>query len=297
MASPSHCKKPRPLASSKAPVYYLGPEGTFSHIVARRVFRGQPPLVPRRTLEAVVEDMLACPGARAVLPVENSSGGTVYDSIDTLIRHAGNLRVTGEVALAVRIALLAKSEGPLRTIYSHFTQIKHHADWLRSRYPHAACRAVSSTALAAKRAAASTANAALASPGAAEIYGLKIIDRPPRDRIENVTHFFLLENPATRPPAKPPKNASTKTALVVALPNACGSLHAFLGPFAKLKVNLSRIVSRPVRGKPQTYVFFVEIEGDPTNPAVQRALARAMHLSESMVNLGSFPLGRHLISS
>lgn len=282
--------------TARAPVFYLGPEGTFSHIVARRAFRGRPPLAPRRTLEAVVEDMLDCPGARAVLPVENSSGGTVYDSIDTLIRHAEDLRVVGEVALTVRIALLAQSDGPIRTIYSHFTQIKHHAAWLRSHYPRAACRAVSSTALAAKRAAASRGNAALASPGAAEIYGLHVIARPPRERTENVTHFFLLENPVDCPPSQPPDPGPSKTALVVALPNACGSLHAFLGPFARLRVNLTRIVSRPVRGKPQTYVFFVEVEGNPAMPAVSRALDKARSLSELMINLGSFPVGRRLVS-
>jgi len=87
-----------------------------------------------------------------------------------------------------------------------------------------------------------------------------------------------------------------KTALIAALRNECGSLHKFLGPFAREHVSLTRIVSRPVPGQPQTYVFYVEIEGGPATPAVNRALARAGKIARSLDNLGTFPLGRRFCS-
>ena len=106
----------------------------------------------------------------------------------------------------------------------------------------------------------------------------------------NVTNFFVI----SRKPALVKKPG--KTALIAALRNECGSLHKFLGPFARERVSLTRIVSRPVPGQPQTYVFYVEIEGGPDTPAVKRALDRAGKIARSLTSLGTFPLGKRFCS-
>jgi len=270
-------------------VYYLGPEGTFSHILALKRFGKKADLRRCDTIDAVVEASLKDPTSLGLVPVENSSGGTVYDTVDLLIRNCQHVHVVEELALDVRIALLAKGDNVPQTIYSHFIQLKHHAEWLHRVYPYAQLRAVSSTALAAKKAASSKTAAALASPGTALIHGLKILKEPPNKGTLNVTHFFIIQ--AGRP-APIPSSPLIKTALVAALPNVCGSLHKFLGPFARQKISLSRIVSRPVPGKPQTYVFFAEIEGNSTDPTIARVIERAGKLSESLVSLGSFTCGK-----
>jgi len=275
-------------------VHFLGPEGTFSHVLALARFGGRAPLVAEPDFESVVEKVVAGNGALGLLPVENSSGGTVYDSIDLLIRNRAGISVIEELALDVRIALLRSpaAASPPKTVYSHFTQVKHHADWLRAKYPGVKLVPVASTALAARKAAANPSAAALASPGAARLYGLRVAARPP-SKSHNVTHFYVL-SPAPRPLAG--GGSPTRTALVAALPNTCGSLHAFLAPFARHGVSLTSIVSRPVPGKPQTYIFFLEIEGDPSHPGVAAALARARRLSESLDPLGSFPTGKRFRS-
>lgn len=267
-------------------LYYLGPEGTFSHILARKRFGKRAALASSATIEGVYDGVLA--GGEGLVPVENSSGGAVYDSVDLLIRHTGKIFVREELALDVRIALLGRGTGPVTTVFSHFVQLKHHADWLKAKYPKAKLKAVTSTALAAQQAAAEKGGAALASPGAADVYGLKVLERPKSSQAVNVTHFFVL---GSTPLEKAPEGA-VKTSFVAALPNVCGSLHSFLGPFARQKVSLSRIVSRPVPGQPQTYVFFVEIEGGPADPPVARALARAGKLAERLIPLGTYPVGR-----
>ncbi len=277
-----------------AAVFYLGPEGTFSHILARKRFGKGATLAASPTIEGIFEGVTAQPGALGLVPVENSSGGTVYDSVDMLIRHAGRLVIHEELALDVRIALLGRKNKEIRTVYSHFVQLKHHADWLKQRYPQARLKAVPSTAVAAQNAADDAQAAALASPGAAEFYGLDVLERPRVGREVNVTHFYVI---SALPPEEEPAVAEPKrTALVAALPNVCGSLHQFLGPFARQKVSLTRIVSRPVPGQPQTYVFFVEIEGGPESAPVARALKRAGRLAESLSNLGTFPTGRRFKS-
>lgn len=271
-------------------VAYLGPEGTFSHVLARQRFGDKSEFVSCPSVDGVFEYVQANPKALGLVPVENSSGGTVYDSVDLLIRQVGRVFVREELSLDVRIALLGHGVKAVGTVYSHFVQLKHHAEWLKARYPKARLQEVVSTAVAAKKAADDPRAAALASPGAAEVYGLKVLEMPGLGPQVNVTHFFTI---ASQPLATP-KGRKAKTALVATLPNTCGSLYHFLGPFARQDVSLTRIVSRPIPGQPQTYVFFVEIEGTPADPKVALALARAGKLTETLTSLGTFPVrGRY----
>lgn len=267
-------------------VAFLGPEGTFSGVLAMKRFGARCQRVPVATIEAVFEQVLSGACGLGIVPVENSSGGTVYDTVDLLIRHRGAVFVREELSLDIRIGLLGRDGVAPRTVYSHFTQIKHHSDWIRERYPKARMVTVSSTAVAAEKAAASRHAAALASPGAAALYGLDLLEIPHAGAEVNVTNFFVIASTAV-----PPRRAD-RTALVAELRNECGSLHKFLGPFARERVSLTRIVSRPVPGRPQTYVFYVEIEGGPDRPEVARALGRAEDIARSLVPLGTFPLGK-----
>jgi chorismate mutase/prephenate dehydratase len=178
----------------------------------------------------------------------------------------------------------------VKKVYSHFTQIKHHAEWLKIHHPQAILVPVASTATASERAAADPKAAALASPGAAGIYKLDILATPSDGQEVNVTNFFTI----ARKPGK--TSAANRTALVATLLNQCGSLHKFLGPFARQQVTLTRIVSRPVPGQPQTYVFYIEVEGAESDLGVARALELAKRQAKSISILGTFPLGRHFRS-
>jgi prephenate dehydratase len=271
-------------------VAYLGPEGTFSGILARQRFGKKADLIANAAIEGVFESVLSRATPLGLVPVENSSGGTVYDTIDLLIRHAGSIYIVEELALDIRIALLGRKGTPVKTVYSHFTQIKHHAEWLKMNHPEAILVPVASTATASERAAAEPKAAALASPGAAGIYKLDILATPSDGQEVNVTNFFTI----ARQPSTPP--AADRTALVATLLNQCGSLHKFLGPFARQKVTLTRIVSRPVPGQPQTYVFYIEVEGAESDPGVARALELAKRQAQSISILGTFPMGRRFRS-
>ncbi len=157
-----------------SPVAYLGPIGTFSHLVARKRFRADDRLVACPSIGAIFDFLLHEPSALAVVPVENSSGGTIYDTVDLLIENAGTLFVTEEITLDVRIVLIGRQGAPVRKVFSHFVQLQHHRAWLRENYPDAEVEAVSSTAVAAERAATTKGGVALSAPGAAEIYGLDV---------------------------------------------------------------------------------------------------------------------------
>ncbi len=271
-------------------VAYLGPEGTFSGILARQRFGKKAELVACPTIDAVFESVISGASPLGLVPVENSSGGTVHDTIDLFIRHAGSVFIREELSLNIRIALLGRKGAKIRKVYSHFTQIKHHSDWLKQRHPQAEMIPVQSTAIAAELAAANSGSAALASPGAAPIYGLDVLEFPSGGEEVNVTNFFTIAT-------SPEENSGTdRTAFIATLKNECGSLHKFLGPFARQNVTLTRIVSRPVPGQPQTYVFYIEVEGSPEQTEVARALALSRRQSRSLEILGSFPVGKRFRS-
>lgn len=270
-------------------VAFLGPEGTFSHLVALRRFpkrAGLPCATITEVFHAVCSGQVSC----GIVPIENSSGGTITETVDLLIEQADRLAIAEELALDVRLALLGKKGTAftaLRKLYSHVMPLRHHRDWVRENLPSVTMIESTSTAEAAKQASRSKTSAALAAPGAAALYGLSVLKFPVRPEAVNVTHFFVVVPAGNAAPAKP--SVRCKTAVVAELPQTPGSLHRFLGPFARAGANLCRIVSRPVPGRPETYVFYLEVEGAADDPRVRRALAGARKLSVLLGSLGSYP--------
>jgi len=276
-------------------VAYLGPEGTFSHLVALRRYPAKPGL-PCPTITDVFHAVDSGAAALGVVPIENSSGGTITETVDLLIEHAGKISITEELPLDVRLALLGRKGakfGSLRALYSHVMPLRHHRDWISANLPSVRMEECSSTAEAAKKAARSATSAALAAPGAAELYGLSVLRFPVRPEAVNLTHFFVIAGAKAKSPSSKPEGSARagrfKTAIVAALPQTSGSLHRFLGPFSRAGVNLCRIVSRPVPGRPETYVFYLEVEGASEDPKVSKALAGARRLSVHLDLPGSYP--------
>ena len=275
-----------------APVAYLGPIGTFSHLVARRRFRREERLVACPSIGAIFDLLRSDEAALAVVPIENTSGGTIYDTVDLLIENAGTFFVIEELALDVRIALLGRAGQPIERVFSHFVQIHRHRDWLQRRHPGVGLESVSSTAVAAEMAAKTPGGAALSAPGAAEIYGLDVLARPRLGGKQNITHFFVLSR-REQPPAKP---ADARTALAVSFGNESGSLYRFLEPFAKAGVNINRIISRPHPEHVDRAVFFLEIDGAPGVPAYEAAVGKARRRASMFEDFGSYPWKRKIRS-
>lgn len=278
---------------SSAAVAYLGPEGTFSHLVALRRYPKKPGL-PCATISEVFHAVHAGDAAFGIVPIENSSGGTITETVDLLIEQASTIRIAEELALDVRLALLGKKGAKftsLRSLYSHVMPLRHHRDWILENLPGVQMIESASTAEAAKKAARSATSAALAAPGAAALYGLSILKFPVRPEAVNVTHFFVITPASASPVTKSgiAGKARRKTAIVAELPQTSGSLHSFLGPFARAGVNLCRIVSRPVPGQPETYVFYLEVEGSSEESKVRKALAGARKLAVRLEIPGSYP--------
>ena len=270
-------------APSAPPVAYLGPEGSFSHLVARQRYQDRE-LVPFKTIPEVFDFLNETQESVGVVPIENSSGGTIMPTVDGLIENACRLYVEEELSLDVKLALLGRRGAEINTVYSHFAPLQHCGKWLKKHYPRAREVATPSTSGAVQLAAGEADSAAIGRIENAEMYGLEVLSYPIADEIPNVTQFFVIGH------HKATSGECRKTSLVVALRDEAGSLCSFLTPFREAAVSLKRIQSRPIVGHPNTYMFFIEVDGCEADQNVQQALTSAAGVASSIESLGSYPV-------
>ncbi len=267
-------------------VAYLGPEGTYAHQVSKKRFQREGvEFVACDTVLDVCRYAAKHPKSRGVVPSLNSSGGTIYESVDALIDDKLDLQIEEELGINVKLALLGRKSEKVQTIYSHFVPLLHCRDWLRREYPKAELVETSSTAAAAKEAAGQSNSAAIGGRAASSIYGLDVLEYPIEGLAEeNVTHFFVVGKKLTHLPKV------QKTSMVVFLPNAPGSLCNFLQPLSGM--NLSRLVSRPIPGQPRQFSFFIDVDGDARKPHLKNALAASRATGAKIRILGIYPSHR-----
>jgi chorismate mutase/prephenate dehydratase len=264
-------------------VAFLGPEHTYSHEAARSRFGSSVEFVPEASIAGVFE---AAGNGRAdfgVVPIENSTEGSVTLTLDLLIDTP--LVIIGEILLPVRHAMLSRTgdRSTVRRIVSHQQSLGQCRIYLSKNFPGCELEAVASNAVAAQRAAEDPSCAAIASAAAAEPYGLKIIAENIQDVAQNTTRFLVL---GARPVER---SGRDKTTVLFAVPDRVGALNHALGLFARNRINVTKIESRPLRGRPWEYLFFVDLAGHRNDPRVKRALASLAHRTLFLKVLGSYP--------
>lgn len=271
--------------ASPSVVACLGPDGSFSHLLTEKRFPGTPvKLMP--TIGDVFEFLVLDPSAMGIVPIENSSGGFIVDTVDRLVDERCQLHIIEELTLDVKLALLGHPGKSIDVIYSHPMPFFHSDDWLRSHHPAARRVNQPSTAAAAAKAAEEANAAAIGPRQNAERHALSILHFPIAGDVPNVTQFFLLSHQANLS-----STANNRTALVVELPDRPGSLCKFLTPLSDAGVNMKRLESRPIRGQPNKYKFYIEIEGSTAEPRVAEALAKANAEAAGIRTVGVYPSG------
>jgi chorismate mutase/prephenate dehydratase len=227
-----------------------------------------------------------------LVPIENASSGIITNTADQLMRLARTeagaaLPIREALAMRVQLVLMARAETKeIAKIYSHRAPFDHGRDWLRQHYPKAEQIIVESTSEAAALAAKETGAAAIAGEQAAAQHGLKIISRQVGSEVANQTTFIVVGAPLART-AKP-----THTSLVFELPHVPGSLVAVLHVLSRRKLNLTKILSRPIPGRFEEYRFMIEFYGAAPAKAVVEALARIRKITTFLAVIGSYPVRR-----
>lgn len=269
---------------ARSEIVYLGPEGTYAHEVARKRYLDGRKLRGCESIQEICREVSETPALKGVVPIVNSSGGMIYETVDGLLDSKLALYIEEEIAINVRLALLGRKGKEIRTVFSHFAPFRHCGNWLRKEYPKAEWIEVASTGIAA-RAAAGTANAAaICNKRAAQIYGLEVLRFPlPGLSEKNVTHFFVIGGKYIT------LAKSDKTSLAIQLPNKPGSLYDFLKPLADAKMNLSRLISRPIPGRPKEFAFFMDIDESILNPQLKKVIEKLEDYSTEMRVVGSYP--------
>ena len=265
-------------------VAYLGPEGTYSHIVALKHFGNKVKLIPLPSIIDVCNFASENVNRRGLVPVENSSGGPIAETLDILIYNSCDLVIEESVKLSVKLALLGKKNEIIKKIYSHSVPLFHCREWIRNKYPEAVKVTVSSTAAAAKQAAEEKNSAAIASVTSATLYDLDILVHPIQQEIPNQTQFYSL---CLKPDV--PLRGKIKTSVAAFVKDTPGSLYEFLEPFKLDKVNMSRIISRPIYGKPSEYAFYVDIDGDVKDLQLVKTVKKISKACETCRVISSYP--------
>ncbi len=264
-------------------IAYLGPDGSFSHLLTRRRFPAATDLRPFAGVPEVFEFVAQNPGALGVVPIENSSGGMIMPTVDSLIEHSQKVFVQELLLLDVQLALMGRAGRVPQIVYSHAVPLQHSEKWLKRTYPNAAAVASKSTSHAVKLALEDPTTAAIGPRENAQLHGLDILHFPIEEGVPNVTQFYVIGHAKSR--------AGDCSAYIVSLPNKPGALFRFLAPFNAHDVNLTRIQSRPIFGKPNAHLFYIELTGNEDAPNVAAAIAAARdpQISDRLECLGSFP--------
>jgi prephenate dehydratase len=263
-----------------------GEKGAFSHAAALQVLGGDVEVLPRPSFDALFGAVVDGDADRALVPIENSLAGSIHENYDRL--KALPLHIVGETQLRVRLCLIARpgaSLASIRRVASHpvaLAQCRRFFAERRELEPVAAYDTAGSVMDLLRDGPAT--QAAIASALAAQLYGGQVLMEGIEDDPENYTRFLVL----SREPG--PLDRANKTSLVFTLRNAPGVLYRALGAFATRGVDLSKIESRPLRGRPWEYAFYLDVLGDPRGVAGE-ALQELAGLAQELRILGSYPDG------
>jgi len=273
-------------------VAYQGERGAFSESAARRLLGAEIEPVPCPSFEAMFASVGTGDADCCVAPIENSLAGSIHRNYDLLMESA--LTISGETHLRIVHNLIAPPNvdvSAIRRVYSHPVALAQCHHFLEAN-PQMLAAPVHDTAGAIRMVMDRGASdeAGIASAEAADLYGARILLRGVEDNAQNYTRFLLLAHPGlTRVIERQKEPTLWKTSIVFRVPNKPGALFRALGAFAILEIDLTKIESRPVEGRPWEYAFYLDLAGRASDANVARALENIGHMSEMLRVLGSYP--------
>ena len=268
-------------------VGYLGPEGTFSHQAAEQHFGGSVDYENLRALSGVFEEVARGHVEFGLVPIENSTGGAIIESLDSFNDYFGQVLICGEIRTSIAFQLLGNCDlADVKEIHSKAEALVQCDKWISDNFASAKRIAAQSTAAAAGLAklAAADGVVAVGSVKAGQIYGLNVLANHIEDNPNNVTRFLIL----SKKPAAPTGN--DKTSVTFTCDDRPGSLVDILDVFKRYSMNLSHIEKRPSQQIDTDYTFFVDILGHVEDGKTAMILGEVKAFCKSLHVLGSYPI-------
>lgn len=266
-------------------VGYLGPQGTYTQSAVSKHFGDSVTDLPLATIEDVFREVESGSVDFGIVPIENSTEGTVSHTLDMFMDSP--LQICGEIEMPIQHHLLSSGESlvDIERVIAHPQALAQCRNWLRSHLPQAELLPANSNAEGARRAGREAGAAAIAGEAAAEVYGLQKLAEGIEDRPDNTTRFFVIGG------AQPDSSGNDRTSLLLSTKDTegAGALYRLLAPLAEDHVNMTRIESRPSRQRKWHYVFFIDIDGHVQDESIDRALGRLEQNAGLFRVLGSYP--------
>ena len=263
-----------------------GEAGSFSHAAALETYGPTLRLVPCATFVDLFRSVETGHATSGLVPIENTLAGSVHENYDLLSAHT--LHVVAEAELRIRHCLIASpntTRADVRRVASHPVALAQCRRFFTT-HPDLVAVPAYDTAGSVRDLMAGRveAQAAIASRLAAELYGATVLEEGLEDNAENYTRFLVV----TREPAGRARGAASKTSLMFTLGNGPGTLHRALGVFAERGLNLTKIESRPLPGRPWEYLFYADVV-DTAVSRIDEAIDVLRGLASGVRILGTYP--------
>jgi chorismate mutase/prephenate dehydratase len=272
-------------------IAYLGPEATNTHQAAIKKFGASVDYHGMATIADIFTSVEKGEADYGVIPIENSTEGSVRDALDQFVD--SDLKVVAQIYLEITHALIANS--PLERIekvYSKDQALAQCRMWLQRHLPHAQILSAGSTSSAVQIAQKTPGVAAVASPIAAEYYGMPVVVANIQDKPDNTTRFFVIGKQASGSAG----GGRDMTSFLISLGDDAaahpGALLKMLLPMARRGINLSKIESRPSKKRPWDYFFFIDVTGHYDDPAMREAIKHLRRFCPMVKWLGSYPVAK-----
>jgi prephenate dehydratase len=271
-------------------IAFQGERGSFSEEAAYKLLGRRVRLLPCETFAATFHSVASGKASACLVPIENTLAGSVYENFDLLLEN--HLHIVGEVNLRIvhnLIALPGTTRREVRQVYSHPVALAQCSRFF-SRHPGIEKIPFYDTAgavkmLAERSRAAGRGAAAIASRIAAEVYGARILATHLEDHRENYTRFLLLSKSAR--PLGGDRQAN-KVSIVFSTRNVPGALYKCLSVFALRDIDLTKMESRPLRGRPWEYFFYLDFVGNIKEERCRKALDHLGEVSNFLRVLGCY---------
>jgi len=266
-------------------IAFQGEHYAFSEIAAKLFFHDEIETYPTPTFEDVFQMVANNVTKYGIIPIENTTYGSIHRNFDLL--QESDVTIVGEINLPIQLHLIGLQTSTIekiKTVYSHPAALEQCRKFLAT-FPKVEAVSTYDTAGSVKmiHERNDATIAAIASHKAAEDYNLQILKREIEDYPENYTRFFIISK-EHHELSKP-----TKTSLVMATKNIPGALFKSLSVFFLRDINLSKIESRPQKGKPWEYLFFLDFAGDMAEDRIKNALRHLREIASFIKILGSYP--------
>ncbi len=273
-----------------ARIAFLGPKGSYSHLAARRyAARYFDTFIESGCLKfnEIFDQVESGQADYAVLPVENTTSGSINDVYDLL--QQTSLSIVGEITLPIDHCLLVAGSTDLqqiKTVYSHPQPFQQCSQFI-NRYPHWKIEYTESTAAAMEKIAAinSPEVAALGSEAGGSLYGLQVLERELANQRQNITRFMVL----SRKPVEVSLQVPAKTTLLMATGQQAGALVEALMVLRQHNLTMSKLESRPIYDNPWEEMFYIDFRGNVRSDNVLQALRELAPITRSLKVLGCYP--------